>query len=269
MQSHQRPWRKKLYTIIFEAETPAGRLFDLLLIWSILLSVVAVCLESIQSYKLQYGTAFTFIEWTFTFLFTIEYIFRIICVRRPLSYVFSFYGLVDLLTLIPTYISWYFVGAHSLIVIRSIRLLRIFRLFKLARFVGEADILGKALGASRHKIIVFLTGAFSIVLFMGALMYLVEGEASGYTSIPKSMYWAIVTMTTVGYGDLVPQTDMGKFIASLLMIMGYGILAVPTGIVSVEIANASRHPNTLTCPQCLLEGHALDAHYCRVCSHKL
>ena len=206
------PIRKKVYSIIFEAETPKGKLFDLLLISAIVLSVVAVVLESVASFRENYGDWLYALEWTFTILFTVEYGLRLFCVRRPLGYVTSFYGIIDLLAILPTFLSLFFAGAQSLIVIRSIRILRVFRLFKLGRYVGEAEVLGKALEASRHKIIVFLVAVLSIVLFMGALMYLIEGNSSGFTSIPKGMYWAIVTMTTVGYGDLTPQTDLGQLI---------------------------------------------------------
>jgi voltage-gated potassium channel len=268
-QHHSNPWRKKLYTIIFEAETPPGKAFDILLLWAIVLSVFTVCLESIPAVRGEYGSLLFGLEWFFTVLFSLEYLLRLLSVRKPLAYVFSFYGLVDLLAVLPTYLSLYHVGAQSLLVIRSIRLIRIFRLFKLKSYVGEAEILNKALLASRHKITVFLVAVFSIVLFMGALMYVIEGEKSGFTSIPTGMYWAVVTMTTVGYGDLVPKSDIGKAMASLLMIMGYGIIAVPTGIVTAEIASANRNQTTRTCPNCMLEGHTPDAKYCRLCGKSL
>lgn len=258
-------WRKKLYTVIFEAETPAGRLFDILLVWAILLSVVVVCLESIREVKASYGPILLMIEWFFTILFSVEFLLRIISIRKPSSYLFSFYGAVDLLAILPSYLGLFFIGAHSLMVIRSIRLLRVFRLFKLTRYIGEGEVLIKALSSGRHKIMVFVMAVLTIALFMGALMFVVEGESHGFTSIPKGMYWAIVTMTTVGYGDLAPQTDLGKIIASALMIMGYGIIAVPTGIVSVEMANVTKNKTTRTCQSCMLEGHTLEANYCRAC----
>ncbi|MFT6632716.1 MAG: voltage-gated potassium channel [Bacteriovoracaceae bacterium] len=262
-------WRDKLYVIIFEAETPKGKFFDLFLIWAILLSIGVICLESIKSVKADYGTLFFVLEWIFTGFFTIEYILRILSLKKPSSYIFSFYGIIDFLAIIPTFLGLIFVGTHSLMVIRAIRLLRIFRLLKLSRYIGEAEVLTKALLAGRHKITVFLLAVFSIALFMGAVMYVVEGEQNGFTSIPKGIYWAVVTMTTVGYGDLAPQTDFGRFLASILMVMGYGIIAVPTGIISVEIANVTKNQTTRTCSSCMLEGHTLDAVFCRACGAKL
>jgi len=268
-ESSQSPWRSKLYEIIFEAETTNGKLFDVLLIFAIILSVLTVCLESIENLKVQFGTAFLYIEWIFTIGFTIEYILRLLSVQRPLSYALSFYGIIDLLAILPSYIAPFYSGAQSLHVIRSIRLIRIFRLFKLTRYVGEGEVLKRALRASRHKIIIFLFTVLSIALFSGALLYLVEGSEHGFTSIPKGMYWAIVTMTTVGYGDLAPQTDLGRTLASFIMIMGYGIIAVPTGIVTAEITHANRGTNTRTCSKCMKEGHEYDATYCRTCGEIL
>ena len=262
-------WKHKLYTIIFEAETPAGKNFDIALLWAIIFSIIVVCLESVKSLSQHYGSYFTLLEWFFTALFTLEYILRIIYLDRPFKYIFSFYGLVDLLATVPTYFSLYFHGAQSLLVIRAIRLLRVFRLLKLTRFVGEADVLSKALLAGRHKITVFLLTVVTIALLAGSIMHLVEGADNGFTSIPKSMYWAIVTMTTVGYGDLAPQTDLGKALASFLMIMGYGIIAVPTGIVSVEMARASSISNTSVCKECFKESHHPDAKYCWSCGNQL
>lgn len=267
-------WRQDLYTIIFEAETPKGKLFDILLLWAIIISVLSVCLESVHDLKSQYPYIFSFLEWGFTIIFTLEYILRILCLRKPLRYIFSFYGVVDLIAIIPSFLGLYFTGAHSLVVIRSIRLLRIFRLFKLTRYVGEAEILKQALKSGRQKITVFLLAVLSIALFVGAIMHLIEGSENSFTSIPKGMYWAIVTMTTVGYGDVVPQTDFGRILASFLMIMGYGIIAVPTGIMSVEISKASEEAsansaNTRTCPHCLEEGHLEEAIYCWSCGREL
>ena len=262
--------RETLHQIIFEAETPSGRLFDILLLWAIVLSVGAVILESVSSFRANYGTLLKWIEWIFTLLFTLEYILRIFSVKKPLNYIFSFFGLVDLLAIVPTYLSLYFSGAHSLLVVRSVRMLRVFRIFKLGRYLGEADVLWAALKASRPKISVFLLSVLSLVLIMGTIMYLVEGDTNGFTSIPTGIYWAIVTMTTVGYGDVVPQTVFGQTLASILMIMGYAIIAVPTGIVSVELAHVAKlKVNTLTCPGCTAEGHDLDAVYCRFCGMKL
>lgn len=262
--------RETLHEIIFEAETPAGKLFDVILLWAIVLSVATVILESVTGFQSEYGAILKWVEWFFTILFTIEYILRIFSVHRPLSYIFSFYGMVDLIAIVPTYLSLYFSGVHSLLVIRSMRMLRVFRVFKLGRYLGEANILWTALKASRPKITVFLVTVLSLVLITGTVMYLIEGAANGFTSIPKSIYWAIVTMTTVGYGDITPQTILGQFIASAIMIMGYAIIAVPTGIVSVEIANASKLKiNTIACPSCTVEGHDTDAIHCRFCGARL
>lgn len=265
----QKSWREKLYIIIFEAETPKGRAFDLLLIWAILLSIAVICLESIKSIKADYENIFFFLEWIFTGLFSLEYFLRVLSLKKPSSYIFSFYGIIDLLAIIPSFLGLFVGGAHSLMVIRSIRLLRIFRLLKLSRYIGEAEVLSRALLSGRHKIAVFLMAVFTIAIFMGAVMYVIEGEASGFTSIPKGIYWAIVTMTTVGYGDLAPQTDLGRFLASILMVMGYGIIAVPTGIISVEIANVTKNQTTRTCPNCMLEGHTMKANFCRSCGSRL
>lgn len=264
------PWRERLHTIIFEAETPGGRAFDVLLFWAILLSVAAVLLESVPSVDARVGTWLRGAEWFFTLAFTLEYVLRILSVRCVRGYVFSFYGVVDLLAIIPTYLSLVVAGSQSLLVIRALRLLRIFRVLKLRRFMGEAEVLITALRASRAKITVFLGGVLSLVLITGAMMYMIEGQASGFTSIPRAMYWAVVTMTTVGYGDIAPHTVIGQFLASVIMIMGYAIIAVPTGIVSVEMVRSSElKMSTITCPECGREGHGLDALYCRFCGAKL
>jgi voltage-gated potassium channel len=269
INNSKKSWREKLYIVIFEAETPAGRLFDILLIWAILLSVGTICIESIRSIRESFGVILQVTEWVFTGLFTIEYVLRILSLKKPSSYVFSFFGIIDLLAILPSFLGIFFGGAHSLMVIRSIRLLRIFRLLKLTRYVGEGEVLLKALNSGRHKITVFLMAVFAIAIFMGALMFVVEGEEAGFTSIPKGMYWAIVTMTTVGYGDLVPYTNLGKVLASFLMVMGYGIIAVPTGIVSAEIANVTKNQTTRLCTNCMLEGHTIEAAFCRKCGSKL
>jgi voltage-gated potassium channel len=264
------PWRERLHEIIFEAETPAGKAFDVALLVCIVASVATVLLESVASIRAQYGTLLRALEWGFTILFTVEYVLRLVCVRRPLRYALSFFGLVDLLAIVPTYLSVFVAGAQSLIVIRALRLLRIFRVLKLAHFVGEARMLRAALQASMRKIIVFLGTVVTIVLIVGSLMYLVEGEASGFTSIPQSMYWAIVTLTTVGYGDIAPQTVVGKLLASVVMILGYGIIAVPTGIVTVELAHARRAPiTTEACRDCGKGGHDSDADFCKFCGARL
>lgn len=265
-----RSLRERAHEVIFEADTRAGRAFDLALIACILLSVAAVMLDSVAAYRARHGELLVAIEWTFTVLFTIEYVVRLLVVLRPLSYALSFFGLVDLLGIVPTYLSLFVAGTESLLVIRALRLLRIFRVLKLAHLVGESQVLLRALSASRPKITVFVGSVLIITVIMGALMYVVEGPAHGFTSIPRGMYWAIVTLTTVGYGDLSPRTDLGQLLASAVMIMGYGILAVPTGIVTVELAAAIRRPvTTQTCPFCTSQGHDLDAVHCKYCGGKL
>jgi voltage-gated potassium channel len=263
-------WRQRLHEIIFEAETPEGKAFDVALLVCIVASVVVVLLDSVASIRARYGTVLRGLEWTFTILFTVEYVLRLATVGKPLRYALSFFGIVDLLAVVPTYLSVFFAGAQSLIVIRALRLLRIFRVLKLAHFVGEARMLRAALHASLRKITVFLGTVLTIVLIVGALMYLIEGEESGFGNIPQSMYWAVVTLTTVGYGDIAPQTVIGKALASVVMIMGYGIIAVPTGIVTVELAHARRAPiSTEACPECGSGGHDADADYCKYCGGRL
>jgi len=263
-------WRVNLYEIIFEADTPAGKFFDVLLIWAILISVTVVFLESINVLKAGYGKWFSILEWVFTILFTIEYVLRILCVRKPFRYIFSFYGVVDFLAIVPTYLSLLVTGSQYLLVIRILRLLRVFRVFKLTHLVKQSDVLVKALKASRAKIAVFLFAVVTLVVIIGTLMYVIEGPENGFTSIPVSMYWTIVTLTTVGYGDISPQSPVGQLLASMVMIMGYGIIAVPTGIVSVELASATRKPvTTQVCPNCLSEGHDNDAVHCKFCGAKL
>lgn len=263
-------WRHRLHTIIFEADTPAGRRFDLWLLAMIIVTVVAVCLESVESIRSRHGAVLRSIEWVITGLFTLEYVLRLIAVRRPLRYALSFYGLVDLLSILPTYASLFVSGTQSLLVVRALRLLRVFRILKLTQFLGEARLLQAAMKASLRKIIVFLGAVLSVVLIAGAAMYVIEGPPNGFTSIPRSVYWAIVTMTTVGFGDIVPLTVAGQVLASALMITGYAIIAVPTGIVSVELAEATRNAtNTQACPSCGREGHANDARHCKFCGAKL
>ncbi len=262
--------RGRLHEIIFESNTPAGKAFDVGLLVAILVSVLAVMLESVAFIRADYGPLLRAVEWGFTALFTVEFLLRLYAVRKPHLYVLSFYGLVDLLALAPTYLSVLLPGAHSLLVVRVLRLLRIFRVLKLVNFLGEAHVLLTALRSSRRKITVFLGAVLSTVVIMGSLMYLVEGEKNGFDSIPRGMYWAVVTMTTVGFGDITPKTVLGQFIASVLMILGYGVLAVPTGIVSVELANAHRHTlNPEACPGCGTEGHDADAAFCKHCGTKL
>ncbi len=261
------PWRDHLHEIIFEADTPAGKAFDLALLVCIVLSVLAVVLESVASVRLVYGPVLRSVEWFFTLLFTVEYLLRLVSIRRPVAYATSFFGVVDLLAIIPTYLSILVAGTHSLLVIRALRLLRIFRILKLAQYVGEAQLLTRALWASLRKITIFLGVVLTLVLVLGACMYLIEGPENGFTNIPQAMYWAIVTLTTVGYGDIAPQTILGKLLASTVMMLGYAILAVPTGIVTVELAHArkSKPLTTTSCQACATEGHDLDAKFCKYC----
>jgi voltage-gated potassium channel len=265
-------WRESLRVVIFEADTPAGQAFDVALLVAIALSVAVVMLESVADIRAEHGPALARAEWTFTLLFSVEYALRLLCVSRPGRYARSFFGLVDLLAILPTYLSFLLPGAQSLLVIRALRLLRVFRVFKLGRFLGEASVLGGALRASRHKIAVFLGTVAILVVILGSAMYLIEGPEHGFSSIPVAVYWAIVTMTTVGYGDLAPQTVAGKALASLVMVTGYAIIAVPTGIVTAEIvdsAAASRRTSTRCCPECLTEGHVPSARFCRDCGAPL
>ncbi len=258
--------------MIFEADTPFGKFFDVGLLLSILASIVAVCLESVEAINAQYGRQLRAVEWWLTIAFTIEYLLRLYCVRKPLRYARSFFGIVDLLAILPTYLSLVFAGAQTLIVIRALRLLRVFRVLKMVQFVAESEVLLTAFGRSRRKILVFLGAVLTLVFILGTLMYLVEGQAdSGFTSIPESVYWAIVTMTTVGYGDIAPVTVLGKFIASVVMISGYAIIAVPTGIVGAEVYRAATTPstNTQACPSCGGGDHDDDAKHCKHCGDAL
>lgn len=260
-----------MHEIIFEADTPAGKVFDILLLVMIVISIVTVMLESVPSIGAKYENELDIFEWGITIVFSLEFIARILCVSSPWKYVFSFYGIVDLLSLLPGYLGFFVSGTNSLSVIRSLRLLRIFRILKLVQFIGEANLLIKSLKASKAKIIVFLFFVLSITFILGSLMYIVETPEAGFTSIPRSIYWAIVTLTTVGYGDIHPQTDLGQFIASVIMVTGYAIIAVPTGIISAEIAKQDREqvPTTQACSNCSLEGHETDAVHCKFCGSKL
>ena len=262
--------RARLHEIIFEADTPAGRLFDLLLLVAILTSVAVVLLESVASVRARVGPELRALEWGFTVLFTVEYILRLASVQRPLRYARSPFGLIDLLAILPTYLSVLLPGAQSLLVIRLLRLLRVFRVLKLAEYLRESRILAQALRASWRKIAVFLLTVMTIVVVVGTMMYVIEGEERGFTSIPISIYWAVVTLTTVGYGDLAPVTSLGRALSMLLMLTGYGIIAVPTGIVTVELTRASMAPiSTQACPVCGAGGHEADAKYCRKCGAHL
>jgi voltage-gated potassium channel len=264
------PWRERLHEVIFEADTPAGKGFDVLLLVAIVASVAVVVLDSVAGIRARHGAALRAAEWCFTAAFTVEYVLRLVCVRRPWRYATSFFGVVDLLAVVPTYLSLAITGAQSLLVIRALRLLRVFRVLKLAHFVGEAQQLKLALAASSRKIVVFLGTVITLVVIVGALMYLIEGEASGFTSIPQGIYWAIVTMTTVGYGDIAPATVIGRVLASLVMIAGYGIIAVPTGIVSAELTlGRVGHVSTQVCPACTAEGHPVGARFCHRCGAAL
>ncbi len=266
----EQTWRAKLHEVIFEADTPLGKQFDLILLVAIVLSVLAVMLESVGSIRAKWGQELLYAEWIFTGLFTIEYIARLISVRKPMKYAISFFGLVDLLSILPTFISLFVAGTGSLMVVRILRLLRIFRVLKLIAFLNEARVLAEALRASRRKILVFLMTVVSLVVILGTFMYIIEDEAAGFTSIPRSIYWAVVTLTTVGYGDIAPETPFGQFLASIIMILGYSILAVPTGIVGNELAKAESHQaNTQSCPSCSKEGHSNDAIFCKYCGEKL
>jgi voltage-gated potassium channel len=265
-----RGWRDILFEIIFEADTPAGKWFDIVLIICILLSVMTIMLDSVSSIRAKYGELLYAVEWFFTILFTIEYVFRLICIGRPIRYAVSFFGIIDLLAILPTYMSLLFFSSRHLSVVRVLRVLRIFRVLKLGHHTKEAAVLKKALYASRRKILVFLFVVLSLVVIIGSLIYLIEDEENGFTSIPRSVYWAIVTLTTVGYGDISPVTGLGQFLAAIVMILGYSIIAVPTGIVTVELSRVHTEQSSCqACPNCSAEGHDRDAQYCKYCGTKL
>ncbi|MGA1190773.1 MAG: ion transporter [Bdellovibrionota bacterium] len=265
--------RPQLREIIFGTQTKAGRAFDIILLWLIILSVTVVCFDSIEEYHERHGKLLLQMEWFFTILFTIEYGLRLYCSRQPARYATSFFGVVDLISIIPTYLSLFILNTQFLIIIRVLRLIRIFRVLQLVQFMGEANTLRQALYTSRHKIIVFLLGVLITTVVAGAIMYIVEGPSSGFTSIPRGIYWAIVTITTVGYGDISPDTPLGQFISSILMICGYGILAVPTGIVSAQIAQRREdifsRKHRENCTLCESRGHDEDARFCKLCGCSL
>ena len=262
--------RHRIHEIIFEADTTAGKLFDLVLIFSILVSVLAVLLDSVAWIRVEHGRTLYAVEWFFTILFTIEYLLRVYSVERPMAYTRSFFGVIDLLAILPTYLSVVLPGTQYLLVIRVLRVLRVFRVLKLAAYVGATQDLMEAMGAARSKITVFFFFVITLVTVLGSLMYLVEGAGSGFTSIPKAIYWSIVTLTTVGFGDITPQTGLGQFFSAIVMILGYAVIAVPTGIVSAEFIQQARSPqNTQACQYCGREGHADDARYCKYCGHAL
>ncbi|WP_276167106.1 ion transporter [Zobellia alginiliquefaciens] len=273
-------WKNKVHEIIYEADTPLGKWFDILLFILIIISVLLVMLESVKWIDAEYHETLFVLEWVVTILFTIEYIARIISIKQPRRYIFSFYGIIDLLSTIPLYLSYIFAGSQVLLAIRSLRLLRVFRILKLVRFLGEASQLKNALRASRAKITVFLFAVLILSVILGTVMYLIEGDAAGFTSIPTSIYWTIVTLTTVGYGDIAPITPQGQFIATLIMLVGYGVIAVPTGIVTAEFGKKIQeqkkmddkhfvHVNTQACRNCAKEGHRDDATHCYNCGSEL
>ena len=262
--------KEKLFVIIFEADTRAGQLFDKTLIYLILLSLVVVVIDSVESISSKFHFSLSVLEWLFTIIFSLEYIARVYCAQNRMQYIKSFYGIIDLIAVLPTYLAMLFPELHALIDVRVLRLIRIFRVFKLTEYVAEYVHLGAALAASRRKIFVFLSGVLMIVMVLGTLMYVIEGPANGFTSIPTSIYWAISTMTTVGFGDITPKTDLGRFITSIMMLMGWGTLAVPTGIVTAELASSRNEQiTTRTCKECMSEGHAATDQYCRHCGAKL
>lgn len=263
-------WREHLHTIIFEADTAAGKRFDTALLVAIIASILAVMLDSMQEVASRYGDLLDGVEWVLTLAFTVEYILRLACVKQPLRYAFSFFGIVDLLSIIPTWASLFLPGSESMLVIRSLRLLRVFRVFKLGRFVDEATLLRQSLSAARAKLAVFVTTVIIAVVILGTAMYVVEGPEHGFTSVPVGMYWAVVTLTTVGYGDLTPQTPFGQLLSVTMMILGYSLIIVPTGILSVELAQASsRQVSTRHCTECSEEGHDHDAQHCKFCGAEL
>lgn len=267
-----KPWKAKLHEIIYEADTKQGKLFDILLLVAIISSIILVMLESIESFDNKYHKFLDSAEWVITGLFSLEYIARIISVKKPVKYIFSFYGIIDLLSTIPKYLSLFLTDTHHLIILRALRLMRIFRILKLTRYIGETTNFVIALKKSRAKISVFLSFVLILCIILGTVMYLVESDESGFSSIPRSVYWAIVTLTTVGYGDIAPVTPLGQFIASIIMILGYGIIAIPTGIVTSELTKVNKddiHTNTQCCANCLSEQHYDDAEFCFKCGCNL
>lgn len=261
--------KEKLYEIIFEADTWGGKLFDIVLLIIIILSIGLVMLESVKDIRVNNRQLLKIQEWIITVIFTVEYILRIVIIKKPFRYIFSFYGIIDFLSVIPTYLSLFIIGSHSFVVIRVLRLLRVFRILKLTRYTQAGKGLAQAMWNSRAKISVFIFFVTIIVVLVGTIMYIVEGDKGGFTSIPRSIYWAIVTLTTVGYGDISPVTPLGQFLAGAVMIMGYAIIAVPTGIVTAEIIKPDSKGNTQVCPVCMFESHDDDAVYCKKCGSKI
>lgn len=271
--AHPVPWRDRMHEIIFEADTPAGTAFDVALIGAIIASVIVVVISTLPALSEEpYRTVFLSIEWGFTALFTVEYILRLLIVRRPLRYMFSFFGIIDLLAILPAFIGLIVPGGERMLVVRTMRLLRVFRVLKLARYLSEATALRQALVVSRHKIAVFITTVLIIVLISSALMHIVEGNANNpqFDSMPSAMYWAIITMTTVGYGDITPTTWIGKVMTSILVLLGYSMIIIPTGILSAEMTEYARQSiTTRTCPSCMIEGLAPDAVFCKRCGERI
>lgn len=267
----EKSWQIRLHEIIYESNTIAGKAFDVTLLVLIFASILVVMLDSVERWHQLYGDLFLKLEWAFTIVFTIEYLLRLICIKKPILYVTSFLGIIDLLAIIPSYLSIFYVGYHSLLVLRALRLLRVFRIFKLTHFLSEMRFLGVALMGSLRKISIFMLIVLTLVIILGSIMYLIEKGENGFSSIPESIYWAIVTITTVGYGDISPVTPLGKFVASLIMLIGYGIIAVPTGIITTQMAIAvkEQHQKNETCPGCGKEGHDMDAKFCKECGTKL
>jgi voltage-gated potassium channel len=263
--------RRKFHQVIYEADTPAGKIFDLVLLLLIIISIVTVMLESVAEIRLKYGNLLEIIEWVITVFFTIEYVGRVLSVGKPLKYIFSFYGIIDLLAMLPAYIDLLFPGMHFLLSLRAIRLLRVFRILKLVHFVGAGNALIEALNKSKSKIAVFLYTVVVLCIILGTIMYMVEGPENGFSSIPISVYWTIVTLTTVGFGDITPQTPLGQFISVLIMILGYGIIAVPTGLVTAQFMSSRTEPdtNTQSCPNCSVYHHRDNAKFCYNCGHEL
>jgi voltage-gated potassium channel len=262
-------WQFKLHEVIFEADTKSGKYFDILLIIFIALSIMVIMLDSVKSLNLLYGDLFYRLEWFFTLLFTIEYILRLISFKTMRSYAFSFFGIIDLLSILPTFLSLIIPGSQYFLTIRFLRVLRVFRVLKLVRFVSEANILMRSLKRSGRKIFVFILSVITLVTIFGSIMYVIEDPKNGFTSIPKSMYWAIVTLTTVGYGDIAPQTNIGQAISAVIMILGYGIIAVPTGIVTAEMTQALKNTNTQVCNNCNESHHDDNAIFCKICGNSL
>jgi len=265
-------WRHTLYQIIYQANTPTGRGFDIALMILILASVLTIMLDSVAEINQKYGDELYAAEWFFTILFTLEYGLRILCIHKPIKYIVSFYGIIDLMSITPSYLSLFLPGAHYLLVIRILRVLRIFRVLKLVRFINQANILVNALKASRLKIAIFMFTISTLLIVFGSTMYLIEGPENGFTNIPVSIYWSVVTLTTVGFGDITPKTDLGRAVSAIVMIVGYAIIAVPTGIFTAELSKEmkkQRKADQRTCPRCRHPGHEKDANYCRICGTEL